>query len=131
MFEDLEQYLDKYEKELLNEIRKNLDNNKSKLSHCIFAFSLRSLFETLQDRLASDEKVMEASWYNAPNKITCPTCNNEFECTDNTYGNTRKVTRTQKYKYILQGAYDDYFLRNILNYCEIDDYSKQLNKIMC
>lgn len=130
MFEGLEQYLDEYEKELLSEIKENLDNNKSQINHCIFAFSLRSLFETLQGRLAPVEKVMKSSWYKAPNELMCPKCNNKFECTDSTYGNTRKVTRTQQYKYILQGSYDDYFLRNILTYCGIDDYAKQLNKIM-
>ncbi|MDR2902872.1 MAG: hypothetical protein LBU87_07220 [Lactobacillales bacterium] len=111
MLKELRPYLNDFENELLDEIIKNYKNIESKINHCIFAFSLRGLLENFENRLASDAEVMKAPWYK---KVS----------------DERNVVRAQRYKYIIQGKYDDFFIKKIINFAEVEDYAKKLNKTL-
>lgn len=111
MFKSLENILEtNFEKELLKEAFKNLNNKHSKIRYCNFAYSLRSLIDCIfENRIAPNEKVQNTPWYKKESE-------------------DRKVTRRQRYKYFIQGNADDYFINEIIKFNDVDKETENLNK---
>ena len=108
MFDNLKKYLNTdFEKELYTEAINNL-NSKSRIRFCNFAYVMRELLDIVLERLADDSTVMNTPWYIRERE-------------------DRKVTRNQRLKYILQGAFDDRYINQILNY-DINPAIIELNK---
>lgn len=99
-----------FEKELLEEALKNLNNKKSKIRCCNFAYALRSLLDCIfENRIAPNEKVKNTPWYKKESE-------------------ERDVTRRQRYKYFIQGNTDDYFINEIIKFNDIDKITEKFNK---
>ena len=75
-----------FEQELFLAAIANVDDTSNKLRLNNFAYSMRELIRVVLERLAPDEEVVNAPW---------------FESNDKEH--TNKVTRSQRIKYAIQG----------------------------
>lgn len=99
-----------FEKELFEEALKNLNDKKSKIRCCNFAYTLRSLLDCIfENRISTNEKVKNAPWYKKESE-------------------DRNITRRQRYKYFIQGNADDYFINEIIKFNDIDKITENFNK---
>lgn len=110
MFETLQKYLTtNFEKELFNESINNLNSN-SRIRFSNFSYVMRELLDIVLCRLANDDVVTKAYWYKQENE-------------------SRKVTRKQRLKYLIQGIYNDFYFTTLLN-LNIEERINNLNKFM-
>lgn len=105
------QYLKQgFEQDLFKAAIANVDDANNKLRLNNFAYAMRELIRTVLERLAPDDEVVNAPWFE-PNDKDKPD----------------KVTRTQRIKYAIQGWLSDEFVVETLG-IEHSENDKRLRK---
>lgn len=105
------QYLKQgFEQDLFKAAVANVDDANNKLRLNNFAYAMRELIRTVLERLAPDDEVVNAPWFE-PNDKDKPD----------------KVTRTQRIKYAIQGWLSDEFVIETLG-IEHSENDKRLRK---
>ena len=105
------QYLKQgFEQDLFKAAVANVDDANNKLRLNNFAYAMRELIRTVLERLAPDDEVVNAPWFE-PNDKDKPD----------------KVTRTQRIKYAIQGWLSDEFITETLG-IDHSENDKQLRK---
>ena len=105
------QYLKRgFEQDLFKAAIANVDDENNKLRLNNFAYAMRELIRTVLERLAPDDEIVNAPWFE-PNDKDKPD----------------KVTRTQRIKYAIQGWLSDEFVIETLG-IEHSENDKQLRK---
>lgn len=105
------QYLKRgFEQDLFKAAIANVDDENNKLRLNNFAYAMRELIRTVLERLAPDDEVVNAPWFE-PNDKDKPD----------------KVTRTQRIKYAIQGWLSDEFITETLG-IDHSENDKQLRK---
>lgn len=105
------QYLKRgFEQDLFKAAIANVDDENNKLRLNNFAYAMRELIRTVLERLAPDDEVVNAPWFE-PNDKDKPD----------------KVTRTQRIKYAIQGWLSDDFITETLG-IDHSENDKQLRK---
>ena len=105
------QYLRRgFEQDLFKAAIANVDDENNKLRLNNFAYAMRELIRTVLERLAPDDEIVNAPWFE-PNDKDKPD----------------KVTRTQRIKYAIQGWLSDEFITETLG-IDHSENDKQLRK---
>lgn len=105
------QYLKRgFEQDLFKAAIANVDDENNKLRLNNFAYAMRELIRTVLERLAPDDEIVNAPWFE-PNDKDKPD----------------KVTRTQRIKYAIQGWLSDEFITETLG-IDHSENDKQLRK---
>lgn len=105
------QYLKRgFEQDLFKSAIANVDDENNKLRLNNFAYAMRELIRTVLERLAPDDEIVNAPWFE-PNDKDKPD----------------KVTRTQRIKYAIQGWLSDEFITETLG-IDHSENDKQLRK---
>ena len=105
------QYLKQgFEQDLFKAAVANVDDANNKLRLNNFAYAMRELIRTVLERLAPDDEIVNAPWFE-PNDKDKPD----------------KVTRTQRIKYAIQGWLSDEFITETLG-IDHSENDKQLRK---
>ena len=99
-----------FEQELFLAAIANVDDTSNKLRLNNFAYSMRELIRVVLERLAPNEEVVNAPWFQ-PNDKEHP----------------NKVTRSQRIKYAIQGWLSDDYVTNTLR-IDHQDNDKELRK---
>lgn len=106
-----EHFKTNFEKNLFKAAIANLDDNNNVLSLNNFSYSIRELIRNFLERLASDENVQAAPWYE-------PIKNQDGKVT---------ITRKQRMHYVIHGWLTEDFLKNKLS-LDVSDSIADLNK---
>ena len=99
-----------FEQDLFKAAIANVDDENNKLRLNNFAYAMRELIRTVLERLAPDDEIVNAPWFE-PNDKDKPD----------------KVTRTQRIKYAIQGWLSDEFITETLG-IDHSENDKQLRK---
>ena len=99
-----------FEQELFQAAIANVDDTSNKLRLNNFAYSMRELIRVVLERLAPDDEVVNAPWFEPNDK-----------------GHPDKVTRSQRIKYAIQGWLSDDYVTNTLR-IDHQDNDKELRK---